>query len=94
VLGPCPDAPGCTVAGCDGSDLGHTLAVDFPAETARVDESLQGLVNRTLAVVHDEEHPAVLWADGSGRPGRAGCGHPSCVSHARQTPPDVSSSHD
>ncbi len=30
----------CDVPHCDGTRLGHDLAVDFPEETARVDEGL------------------------------------------------------
>lgn len=33
----------CSLKGCDGTRLGHTLAEDFPAETARIDEELRRL---------------------------------------------------
>lgn len=45
-FGPCPKGDACTAAGCDGTDLGHTLAVDFPAEGARFDAAMGGLVER------------------------------------------------
>lgn len=35
-FGPCPEGDACRTANCDGTDLGHELAEDFPAETARV----------------------------------------------------------
>jgi hypothetical protein len=33
----------CDVARCDGTELGHDLAVEFPEETARVDDLLDRL---------------------------------------------------
>lgn len=33
----------CDTAGCDGTRLGHDLAVDFPAETARLNAALDRL---------------------------------------------------
>lgn len=39
-FGVCPDGDACTAADCDGTDLGHTLAAEFPEETARVVEAL------------------------------------------------------
>lgn len=33
----------CQVKGCDGTRLGHDLAVEFPQETARIDEALRRL---------------------------------------------------
>lgn len=35
----------CNLAGCDGTDLGHELARDFPAETARIDQAFDRLAN-------------------------------------------------
>lgn len=34
------------MAHCDGTQLGHDLAVDFPEETARVDQALADLAER------------------------------------------------
>lgn len=36
----------CDVPGCDGTRLGHQLAVDFPDETRRCDEALDHLIDR------------------------------------------------
>lgn len=33
----------CDTAGCDGTRLGHSLAADFPAETAALDAALDRL---------------------------------------------------
>lgn len=33
----------CNVPGCDGTRLGHDLAVEFPEETARIDGELRRL---------------------------------------------------
>jgi hypothetical protein len=35
----------CDVPGCDGTRLGHDLAVEFPRETARVDEAFDRLAH-------------------------------------------------
>ena len=35
-FGVCPDGDDCAAPDCDGTDLGHTHAVEFPEETARV----------------------------------------------------------
>ena len=31
----------CDVSGCDGTRLGHDLAVEFPEETAEFDEAME-----------------------------------------------------
>lgn len=36
----------CDVPHCDGTRLGHELAVDFPEETARIQESINRIANR------------------------------------------------
>jgi hypothetical protein len=33
----------CDLTGCDGTRLGHDLAAEFPAETARIDAELRRL---------------------------------------------------
>lgn len=35
----------CDLPGCDGTRLGHTLAEDFPEETARIDDALDRLAH-------------------------------------------------
>jgi len=35
----------CNLAHCDGTRLGHELARDFPAETARIDEAFNDLAS-------------------------------------------------
>lgn len=37
------DGHDCSVPACDGSPLGHRLAMDFPAETAACDDALDRL---------------------------------------------------
>lgn len=36
----------CELPNCDGTDLGHKLAQDFPSETQRVRSSLDDLLDR------------------------------------------------
>ena len=61
VFGPCPDAPDCALPSCDGSDLGHTLAAEFPVETARVDDALTGMMRADM----EETLAQRMWSEGA-----------------------------
>lgn len=41
----------CKVPNCDGTRLGHDLAVDFPVETARFNDAMDRLVHREDHVI-------------------------------------------
>jgi hypothetical protein len=36
----------CDHPGCDGTRLGHTLAIDFPDETQRIDAAMRRITYR------------------------------------------------
>lgn len=134
-FGPCPEGEHCDLQACDGTDLGHALAVDFPEETDDVDAALATLTammprsvedvpidpdllgtppvltaflrdddvedwlraemiamlvieegvplsridGRPWVPTHREAHPAILWGNGLGLDGVAGCGHDDCL---------------
>ena len=72
----------CDVPRCDGTRLGHDLAVEFPEETARIDAAFDRLRDRIAA------RPALDVWDDSVAPGGyvcSACGMPTesepCAEH-------------